>query len=148
FDVPTRHEGDVYARYLVRVEEMRQSLKIIRQAVEKLPPGRIKTDDPRVSLPPRQQMLTQMDALIYHFLLTGEGLKVPPGEIYLAVESPRGELGYYIISDGGPKPYRVHIRAPSFAHAQALPVMIKGHLIADVVAVIASIDIVLGEIDR
>jgi NADH-quinone oxidoreductase subunit D len=148
FDVPTRREGDVYARYLVRVEEMRQSLKIIRQTIEKLPPGRVKADDPRVSLPPRQQMLTQMDALIYHFLLTGEGLKVPPGEIYLAVESPRGELGYYIVSDGGPKPYRVHIRAPSFAHTQALPVMIKGHLIADVVAVIASIDIVLGEIDR
>jgi NADH-quinone oxidoreductase subunit D len=148
FEVPTESAGDVYARYLVRVQEMRESLKIVRQALDKLPSGPIKADDPRVSLPPREQMLTQMDALIYHFLLTGEGLKVPPGEIYLAVESPRGELGYYIVSDGGPKPFRLHIRAPSFAHAQALPVMIKGHLLADVVAVIASIDIVLGEIDR
>ncbi len=148
FDVPTRTEGDVYARYLVRVQEMRESLKIVRQAVEKLPPGPVRCEDPRVSLPPREKMLSQMDALIYHFLLTAEGLKVPPGEVYVAVESPRGELGYYIVSDGGPMPYRVHIRAPSFANVQALPLMVRGQLIADVVAVIASIDIVLGEIDR
>jgi NADH-quinone oxidoreductase subunit D len=148
FEVVTRTAGDVYARYLVRVQEMHESLKLVRQAVGKLAPGPIKSDDPRVSLPSREEMLTQMDALIYHFLLTAEGLKVPPGEVYFAVESPRGELGYYVISNGGPKPYRVHIRAPSFAATQALPVMMRGQLIADVVAVIASTDIVLGEIDR
>jgi len=148
FEVATRTEGDVYARYLVRVQEMRESLKIVRQAVEKLPSGPIHCSDPRVSLPARSEMLTQMDALIYHFLLTAEGLKVPPGEVYVAVESPRGELGYYIVSQGGPKPYRVHIRAPSFAMTQAMPVMMRGQLIADVVAVMASTDVILGEIDR
>ncbi len=148
FDIPTRPEGDVWARYLVRVEEMRQSLRIVRQAVEKLPSGPVKADAPRIVLPDRHKMKTQMDALIYHFLLVSDGFPVPAGEVYQPIESARGELGFYIVSDGGPKPYRMHVRAPSFANLQALPKLIEGHLIADVVAIIGSIDIVLGDIDR
>jgi NADH-quinone oxidoreductase subunit D len=148
FDVPTRTEGDVYARYLVRVEEMRQSVRIIRQAVAQLPSGPVKADAPRIVLPDRHLMKTQMDALIYHFLITGDGFPVPAGEVYLPIESARGELGFYLVSDGGPKPYRMHVRAPSFANLQALPKLCEGLLIADVVAVIASIDIVLGDVDR
>lgn len=148
FDIPTRPEGDVWARYLVRVEEMRQSLRIVRQAVDKLPSGPVKADAPRVVLPDRHKMKTQMDALIYHFLLVSDGFPVPAGEVYQPIESARGELGFYIVSDGGPKPYRMHVRAPSFANLQALPKLVEGHLIADVVAIIGSIDIVLGDIDR
>lgn len=148
FDIPTRSEGDVYARYLVRVEEMRQATKIVRQAVSKLPSGPVKANAPRIVLPDRHLMKTQMDALIYHFLITCDGFPVPAGEVYFPVESPRGELGFYIVSDGGPKPYRMHVRTPSFANLQALPKLIEGCLIADVVAVIASIDIVLGDVDR
>lgn len=148
FDIPTQSAGDVYARYLVRVEEMRQSARIVRQAIDKLPSGRVKADAPRIVLPDRHLMKTQMDALIYHFLITCDGFPVPAGEVYFPVESPRGELGFYIVSDGGPKPYRLHVRTPSFANLQALPQLIEGHLIADVVAVIASIDIVLGDVDR
>jgi len=148
FDIPTCTEGDVYARYRVRVEEMRQAVKIVRQAVHKLPSGRVKANAPRIVLPDRHLMKTQMDALIYHFLITGDGFPVPAGEVYFPVESPRGELGFYIVSDGGPKPYRLHVRAPSFANLQALPKLVEGLLIADVVAVIASIDIVLGDVDR
>ncbi|RMG49979.1 MAG: NADH dehydrogenase (quinone) subunit D [Acidobacteria bacterium] len=148
FDIPTRPEGDVWARYLVRVEEMRQSLRIVRQAVDKLPSGPVKADAPRVVLPDRHKMKTQMDALIYHFLIVSDGFPVPAGEVYQPIESARGELGFYIVSDGGPKPYRMHVRTPSFANLQALPKLVEGHLIADVVAIIGSIDIVLGDIDR
>ncbi len=148
FEVPTRAEGDVYARYLVRMEEMRQSLEIVRQAMDGLPEGPIKADAPHVVLPDRESMKTSIEALIYHFKIVTEGFHPPVGEVYQAIESPRGELGFYVVSDGSPRPWRCHVRAPSFANLQALPKMIEGRLIADVVACIGSIDIVLGEIDR
>lgn len=148
FDVPTSTDGDVYARYLCRVREMRESTKIARQALEGMPEGCIKADAPKVVLPDREKMKTEMEALIYHFKIITEGFTVPPGEVYQAVESPRGEMGYYIVSDGMPKPFRVHMRGPSFANLQTLPKMCEGRLIADVVAAIGSIDIVLGDVDR
>jgi len=148
FEVPTRPEGDVYARYLVRLEEMRQSLRIVQQAMEGLPEGPIKADAPHIVLPDRESMKTSIEALIYHFKIVTEGFQPPVGEVYQAIESPRGELGFYVVSDGSPKPFRCHVRAPSFANLQALPKMIQGHLIADVVACIGTIDIVLGEVDR
>ncbi len=148
FDVPTRTEGDVYARYLVRLAEMRESLKIVRQAVDGLPEGPIKAKAPHIVLPDREEMKTSIEALIYHFKIVTEGFHPPIGEVYQAIESPRGELGFYVVSDGSPKPFRCHVRAPSFANLQALPKMIEGRLIADVVACIGTIDIVLGEVDR
>jgi len=148
FKVPTRQEGDVYARYLVRLEEMRQSLRIVQQAMEGLPEGTIKADAPHIVLPDRESMKTSIEALIYHFKIVTEGFHPPVGEVYQAIESPRGELGFYMVSDGSPKPFRCHVRAPSFANLQALPKMAEGRLIADVVACIGSIDIVLGEVDR
>jgi NADH-quinone oxidoreductase subunit D len=148
FNVPTSQEGDVFARYIVRVQEMRESNEIVRQALEGVPDGPIKTDAPKIVLPDREKMKTEMEALIYHFKIVTEGFPVPAGEVYQAVESPRGEMGYYVVSDGSPKPYRVHVRAPSFANLQALNTMCAGRLIADVVAAIGSIDIVLGEVDR
>ncbi len=148
FEIPTRSEGDVFARYLVRVAEMRESMKIVRQAAENMPSGRINADAPRIVLPDRHLMKTQMDALIYHFLITSEGFPVPPGEVYLPIEGSKGELGIYLVSDGSNKPYRMHVRGPSFVNLQALPAMVEGELIADVVAAIGSIDIVLGEVDR
>lgn len=148
FDIPTRTEGDVYARYEVRMAEMRESIKIVRQALEGMPQGPVKADAPKFVLPDREKMKTQMEALIYHFKIITEGFHPPVGEAYQAIESPRGELGFYIVSDGSPKPFRVHIRAPSFANLQTLPNMIKGSLVSDAVACIGSIDIVLGEIDR
>ena len=148
FKVPTRPEGDVYARYLVRLEEMRQSLRIVQQAMEGLPEGPIKTDAPHIVLPDRESMKTSIEALIYHFKIVTEGFHPPIGEVYQAIEAPRGELGFYMVSDGSPKPFRCHVRAPSFANLQALPKMIEGRLIADVVACIGTIDIVLGEVDR
>jgi NADH-quinone oxidoreductase subunit D len=148
FLIPTRPEGDVYARYLVRLEEMRQSLKIVQQAMEGLPEGPLRAKAPHIVLPDRESMKTSIEALIYHFKIVSEGFHPPVGEVYQAIESPRGELGFYMVSDGSPKPFRCHVRAPSFANLQALPKMIERHLIADVVAVIGSIDIVLGEIDR
>jgi NADH-quinone oxidoreductase subunit D len=148
FRVPVAQEGDVYARYLVRVQELRESTAIARQALEGMPEGAIKADAPKVVLPDREKMKTQMEALIYHFKIITEGFSVPAGEVYHAVESPRGEMGYYIVSDGTPKPYRVHMRSPSFANLQTLPKICEGRLIADVVAAIGSIDIVLGDIDR
>jgi NADH-quinone oxidoreductase subunit D len=148
FKVATRTENDVYARYRVRMEEMRQSANIIVQAMEGMPEGAFVADSPHVVLPDREKMKTQMEALIYHFKIVTEGFQVPAGEVYQAVESPRGEMGYYAVSDGTAKPYRVHMRNPSFATLQALQTMCAGRLIADVVAVIGSIDIVLGEIDR
>ncbi|HEX6905731.1 MAG TPA: NADH dehydrogenase (quinone) subunit D [Terriglobales bacterium] len=148
FKVPVRSEGDVFSRYMVRVEELRESNKIVQQALAGMPEGRIKADAPKIVLPEREKMKTQMEALIYHFKIITEGFTVPAGEVYQAIESPRGEMGYYIVSDGTAKPYRVHMRSPSYVNLQALPKMCEGRLIADVVAAIGSIDIVLGEIDR
>jgi len=148
FNVPIATEGDVYARYLVRVQELRESQKIVKQTLEGIPEGPVKADAPKVVLPDREKMKTQMEALIYHFKIVTEGFTVPEGEVYQAVESPRGEMGYYVVSDGGAKPYRVHMRAPSFANLQSLQKMCEGRLIADVVAAIGSIDIVLGDCDR
>jgi NADH-quinone oxidoreductase subunit D len=148
FKVPVRTEGDVYARYLCRVQELRESIGIVKQALEGIPEGPIKADAPKVVLPDREKMKTQMESMIYHFKIITEGFTVPPGEIYQAVESPRGEMGYYVVSDGTAKPYRVHMRGASFANLQLLPKMCEGRLIADVVAAIGSIDIVLGDVDR
>jgi NADH-quinone oxidoreductase subunit D len=149
FDVPTRTESDCYARYLVRVAEMRESLKIIRQAMDKITDqGAHQAEAPGIIPPQREKMKTEMEALIYHFKIFTEGFSPPPGEAYAAVESPRGELGCFVASDGSPKPLRVHFRGPSFVNLQALPFMVKDQLIADVVASIGTIDIVLGEVDR
>jgi NADH-quinone oxidoreductase subunit D len=148
FKVPTSTLCDTWARYLVRVQEMRESNSIAKQALEGMPSGPVKAEAPKIVLPDREKMKTQMEALIYHFKIVTEGFGVPEGEVYQAVESPRGEMGYYVVSDGTAKPYRVHMRSPSFANMQALPTMCEGRLIADVVAAIGSIDIVLGEIDR
>lgn len=148
FDVPTRTENDVYARYRVRMEEMRQSLRIMSQALEGMPEGPYQADAPKVVLPQREKMKTQMEALIYHFKIVTEGVRVPPGEVYQVIESPRGELGYYIVSDGTSKPFRVHMRTPSFGNIQTLGVMCEGGLIADTVASMGSMDFVLGDTDR
>ncbi|MGE5324076.1 MAG: NADH dehydrogenase (quinone) subunit D [Actinomycetota bacterium] len=148
FKVPVATDGDVWARYLCRVQELRESQKICKQALEGMPSGPIKAEAPKVVLPDREKMKTQMEALIYHFKIVTEGFTVPAGEVYQAIESPRGEMGYYIVSDGTAKPMRVHMRSPSYANLQALPKMCEGGLIADAVAAIGSIDIVLGEIDR
>ncbi|HZB89021.1 MAG TPA: NADH dehydrogenase (quinone) subunit D [Terracidiphilus sp.] len=148
FKVPTSTVGDTWARYLVRLEEMRESVKIIQQALDGMPEGPIKADAPKIVLPDREKMKTQMEALIHHFKIVTEGFNVPAGEVYQSIESPRGQMGYYVVSDGTAKPYRVHMRNPSFATLQALETMCQGRLLADVVAVIGSIDIVLGEIDR
>lgn len=148
FDIPVGSNGDVYDCYIVRMKEMRESIKIIKQALENLPDGPIKADDRKVLLPPKAEISTGMEALIHHFLLSSRGFPVPPGEAYAWVESARGELGYYVVSDGGTRPYRVKIRTPSFANLQALPKMVEGRFVADVVAVIGSIDPVLGDADR
>jgi NADH-quinone oxidoreductase subunit D len=148
FKVPVAQEGDVFARYMCRVRELRESNAIVKQALEGMPEGPIKANAPGVVLPDREKMKTQMEALIYHFKIITEGFAVPAGEVYQAVESPRGEMGYYVVSDGTAKPYRVHMRAACLANLQTLPKMCEGGLIADVVAAIGSIDIVLGEIDR
>ena len=148
FEIPTRTEGDVYARYLVRIEEMRQSARIVKQALEGMPSGRWTADAPHVVLPDREKMKTQMEALIYHFKIVTEGFRVPAGEVYQTIESPRGEVGYYVVSDGTTHPYRVHVRGPSFGNLQAVPKMVEGTLIADVIASIGSMDFVLGDCDR
>jgi len=148
FEVPTRTEGDVYARYLVRLEEMRQSARIVEQALAGMPEGPYQAEAPKVVLPDREKMKTQMEALIYHFKIVTEGFQVPAGEVYQAVESPRGELGYYVVSDGTAKPYRVFMRTPSFANLQALPRMIENRLLADTIAAMGSLDFVLGDVDR
>jgi NADH-quinone oxidoreductase subunit D len=148
FNVPVSKDGDVYARYLVRVAELRESQKIVVQALEGIPEGPVKADAPKVVLPDREKMKTQMEALIYHFKIVTEGFTVPEGEVYMPIESPRGEMGYYVVSDGTAKPYRVHMRSPSFANLQTLRKMCEGRMIADVVAAIGSIDIVLGDCDR
>ena len=148
FDIPTGKTGDCYARYLVRMEEMRQSLKIMRQAIENMPDGPVKVNDYKVSPPPRAEMKDSMEAMIHHFKLFTEGYHVPEGETYCAVEAPKGEFGVYLVSDGSNRPYRCRIRAPGFAHLQGLDFMSKGHMLADAVSVIGSLDIVFGEIDR
>jgi NADH-quinone oxidoreductase subunit D len=148
FKVPLGSEGDVFDRYICRVQELRESIGIVKQALDGMPGGPIKADAPKVVLPDREKMKTQMEALIYHFKIITEGFSVPAGEVYQAVESPRGEMGYYVVSDGTAKPYRVHMRSACFANLQTLQTMCEGRLIADVVAAIGSIDIVLGEIDR
>lgn len=148
FDIPVRQEGDVYARYLVRIQEMRESLKIIEQALNKLPYGPVRSDNRKFVPPPRSEIGVSMEALIHHFKLWTEGFDAPKGSVYTAIESPRGELGIYLEGDGGPKPYRVHWRTPSYDNLQVLPVLAKGLFVADLVALIGSIDIVLGDIDR
>jgi NADH-quinone oxidoreductase subunit D len=148
FKVATRTENDVYARYRVRLEEMRESAKIITQAMEGMPEGAWQADAPHVVLPDREKMKTQMEALIYHFKIVTEGFRVPAGEVFQCIESPRGEIGYYIVSDGTSKPYRVHMRTPSFGNLQALPTMLKGILLADSIAALGSMDFVLGDTDR
>jgi NADH-quinone oxidoreductase subunit D len=149
FDVPMRTESDCYARYLVRVAEMRESLKIIKQAYDKITDsGAIKAEAPGIIPPQREKMKTEMEALIYHFKIFTEGFSPAPGEAFATIESPRGELGCFVASDGSPKPLRVHFRSPSYINLQALPKLIEGQLISDVIACIGTIDIVLGEVDR
>jgi NADH-quinone oxidoreductase subunit D len=164
FDVPTRPEGDSYARYLVRMAEMHESMKIVRQALDALKPGPVMVEDPKVAWPAqlklgpdglgnapeyiRKIMGESMEALIHHFKLVTEGFKVPAGEVYTAIESPRGELGYHVVSTGGTKPWRVHVRDPSFVNLQAVPALVEGGLVADVIASLASVDPVMGGVDR
>jgi NADH-quinone oxidoreductase subunit D len=151
FDIPIAKNGDIYDRYLVRMAEMRESVKICKQALERLialGPGPYTTADRKISPPPKSEITHSMESLIHHFKLWTEGFKPPIGDAYMAIESPRGELGTYVVSDGSPKPYRVHFRAPSFINLQALPHMARGRLVADLVALIASMDPVLGEVDR
>ena len=148
FDVVTAEEGDVYARYSVRMREMEESLKIIRQVMDNLPEGAWHVDSWKIYPPNKADIGRNMEALIYHFKLFTEGIRVPAGETYAAVEGPKGEIGYYVVSDGSGKPYRVRVRGPSFYNLQALPVLVQDRMLADVVAAIGSIDIVLGEVDR
>ncbi|TMS02166.1 NADH dehydrogenase [ubiquinone] iron-sulfur protein 2, mitochondrial [Larimichthys crocea] len=148
FDVPIGIRGDCYDRYLCRVEEMRQSLRIMLQALNKMPEGEIKVDDAKVAPPKRSEMKMSMESLIHHFKLYTEGYQVPPGVTYTAVEAPKGEFGVYLVSDGSSRPYRCKIKAPGFAHLAGLDRMAKGHMLADVVAIIGTQDIVFGEVDR
>jgi NADH-quinone oxidoreductase subunit D len=148
FEVPTGTHGDVYDRYLVRMEEMRQSLRIVQQALDKLPLGPVRSTDRKYVPPPRAELGTSMEAVIHHFKLWTEGFQLPKGAVYSPIESPRGELGVYLESDGTSHPHRVHWRTPSFIHLQALPVLSRGHLVADLVGIIGSVDIVLGDSDR
>jgi NADH-quinone oxidoreductase subunit D len=148
FDVPVGTNGDVYDRYLVRMEELRQSVRILQQAVDRLPDGPVNVDDPRVILPPKSKATSEMESMIHHFKHVMEGPRPPIGEAYVAVESPKGEKGYYMVSDGTSKPVRWRIRPPSFVNLSAIPRMVEGHLLSDVIAINASIDIVMGEIDR
>ena len=148
FDVVVGAHGDAYDRYAIRLQEIRESLKIVEQAMELMPGGDYRNQDKKVTPPPRARINQSMEALIHHFKIFTEGFHVPPGEAYAAVESPRGELGCYLVSDGGPNPYRMHIRAPSFANLQTLPHLMEGGFIADAVAVISSVDPIMGEVDR
>ncbi|MBF0146882.1 MAG: NADH-quinone oxidoreductase subunit D [Magnetococcales bacterium] len=148
FDIPVGKNGDSYDRYLVRVEELRQSTRIITQCLDKMPEGDVKLPNFKISIPRREDMHSGMESLIGHFKLVSEGFSVPPGEVYLATESPKGELGVYLISQGGAKPYRARIRSAGFNHLQALKTILPGHMIADVTTIVGTIDIVFGEIDR
>jgi NADH-quinone oxidoreductase subunit D len=148
FDVVVGEHGDCYDRYLVRMEEMRQSLRILEQAIERLPGGPINVDDPRVILPGKTDAMADMESMIHHFKVVMQGVQAPAGESWFSVESSKGELGMYVVSDGGSKPVRWRVRGPSFINLSALPKMVEGHLLSDVITINASIDIVLGEIDR
>ena len=148
FDVPVGKSGDCYSRYLVRVEEMRQSVRIIRQCIEQMPEGPVLTTDTKIAPPRRSDMKQSMEALIHHFKLYTEGFHVPAGEVYACVEAPKGEFGVYLVADGTNKPYRAKLRAPGFLHLQAMDFMATGHQLADVAAIIGSMDVVFGEIDR
>lgn len=148
FDIPTEDEGDVYARYIIRMRELRESLKIIQQALDKLPKGPFRSNNRKFVPPPRAELGTSMEAVIHHFKLWTEGFPAPKASVYMPVESPRGELGVFLEGDGGPKPYRNYWRTPSFVNLQVLPMLSKGHFVADLVAIIGSIDIVLGDVDR
>ena len=148
FRVPVRQEGDVYARYRVRMEEMRESVRIIDQALRRMPGGRWIADDRKVVLPPREELHTSMESLIHHFKIVTEGYRVPEGEVYVALESARGELGCYVVSDGGPKPWRVKFRAPSFVALEATATCTRDALVADLIAIVGSLDTVMGEVDR
>ncbi len=148
FNVAVERGCDVYSRYLVRIKEMRESNRILRQTLEKLPEGPIRTRHPGVVFPPQEEIYTKMESLIHHFMLVVEGLKPPAGEYYQCIESPRGELGCYLISDGGPRPYRLKWRAPAFVNLESLATMSKGQLFADLIAILSSVDIVLAEVDR
>ena len=148
FEVPVGKKGDCFDRYLVRIEEMRQSISIINQCLNKIKPGPISIEDNKITPPKRNQMKKSMEALIHHFKLFTEGYRVPAGQVYSAVEAPKGEFGVYLVSDGSSKPYRCKIRAPGFAHLQTLDHLSKGHLMADIAAILGSLDIVFGEIDR
>ena len=149
FDVPTRTEGDAYARFLVRLDEMEESYKILKQVRKRLDtPGAIAIDDPKISAPPKETIALSMEALIHHFKIVSEGFRIPPGDAYASVESPRGELGYYIVSDGGNRPYRIRTRPPSLYNLQVLKHIAPGNLIADLVVMIGSLDPVFGEVDR
>jgi NADH-quinone oxidoreductase subunit D len=148
FEIPTLTDNDVYARFRVRMEEMRQSTRIVKQALAGMPGGPHIAKAPGIILPDREQMKTQMESLIYHFKIITEGFRVPAGEVYQVVESPRGELAYYVVSSGTTKPHRVFMRTPSFANLQSIPAMLEGHLLADSIASMGSIDLVLGDVDR
>ena len=148
FDVIVGTYGDNFDRYAIRLNEIRESLKIVRQCLDMMPRGDFRTQDPKVTPPPRARIDESMEALIHHFKLFTEGFHVPEGEVYSAIESPRGELGCYIVSDGGPKPYRIHVRAPSFVNVQAIPLLMRGGLVSDTITVISTVDPVMGEVDR
>jgi NADH-quinone oxidoreductase subunit D len=148
FSIPLGRNGDVYDRYMVRIQEMRQANEIVRQALDRLPKGEVTFADPKVVYPPKEKVQESIEALIHHFHIASEGFSVPSGEVYASIESPKGELGFYLISDGTNKPWRFRVRPPSFLNLSALPAMAEGRLIADVVAIIGSIDIVLAEVDR
>ena len=148
FDIPTETSGDVYGRYLVRVAEMRQSLRIIQQALDKMPFGPVRSSNRKFVPPPRSELGVSMESLIHHFKLWTEGFDAPKGSVYVGIESPRGEMGVFLEGDGGPKPYRIHFRTPSFVNLQAMPLLSRGHFVADLVGIIGSIDVVLGDADR
>jgi NADH-quinone oxidoreductase subunit D len=148
FDVPTGTDGDCFDRYMVRIVEMRQSVRIIEQCLSEMPEGRFTVDDPEIVPPPKPDVYKNMEALIHHFKYVSDGFKVPPGEVYSAIESPKGELGFYIVSDGSEKPYRVKIRVPTFNNLQSIDHMARGGYFADVVAVVSSLDPVMGECDK
>jgi NADH dehydrogenase I D subunit len=148
FDIPVGENSDVYDRYLVRMEEMRQSLRIVEQALNRLPSGNYRIEDYKIVLPPRQRLDVSMEALIHHFLIATQGFFVPKGDAYVSYEGPRGEAGYYIVSDGSQKPYRAHMRSPMLSALQSMPLMIRDHMVSDVISVLGSIDMIMGEVDR
>ncbi len=146
--MPLGTQGDAYDRYLVRMREMEESARIVEQALAELEPGPVMVDDRKIALPPKEELKVSMEALIHHFKLVAHGFEVPAGAVYQAIESPRGEIGFYVVSSGGTRPWRVRVRPPSFYNVQAIPAMAEGHLVADLVAILATIDPVFGEVDR